>query len=119
MSRKQSIDVFCDSQEVIRSYNEYVQKRGAFPARHKARVLIQSGRYNYNQVVYIGTRIETNYSFVSIFGDDEFCRDFHGDYRNDYQVFKSFQSGTIQISDTEDLWGNSVTIEISFVDVEA
>ena len=116
MSKKQSIDMFSDSQEVIRSYNEYVQSKGAFAGMHKARVLIQSERYNYNQILSISTIIETNYSIISIAGDEEFSRDFHAEYRNDYQVFKSFQSGMIQISDAEDMWGNPITIDICFVE---
>lgn len=115
MSRKQPVDVFCDSQETIRSYNEYVQSMGASPLRHKARVLIQSGRHNHYFILEISTRIETNYSVITIAGDNEYCRDFHAEYRNDYQIFKSFSKGMIQISDTEDLWGNPITIDISFV----
>ncbi len=116
MSKKQSVDVFCDSQEVIRSYNEYILAKDVSPLRHKARVLIQSGKYNYNQILSISTRIETNYSIITIEGDNEFCNNFHAEYRNDYQVFKSFRVGTIQVSDTEDMWGNPITIDISFVE---
>lgn len=116
MSKKQSIDTFGDSLEVIRDYNRYIQFKGGTPLRHKARVLTQSGRYNYNQILSVSTRIETNYAIITIEGDIEFCRNFHPEYRNDYQVFKSFSNGMIQISDTEDIWGNPITFDISFVE---
>lgn len=112
--QKQPEDTFFDSQEVLREYNEYVNEKGDFPTKHKARVLIQSGKYSYNKILDIGTRIETNYSSITIVGDNEFTRDFHGEYKNEYQKFKSFRRGMIQISDAEDLWGNSITVEISF-----
>lgn len=117
MSKKQTIGIFSNSQGVISSYNEYVQSKGYFPESHKARILIQGGRYNYNQILNISTRIETNYSIISIAGDDEFSRDFYAEYRNDYQVFKLFQNGMIQISDAEDMWGNPITIDISFIEI--
>ena len=40
MRKKQEIEQFCASQEVIRNYIDYVKLQGGNPAHHQARVLV-------------------------------------------------------------------------------
>ena len=114
MSKKQDINQFCDSQEAIRKYIQFVESKGAFAGHHKARVLISKRNFDFNKILEIGTLIETNNSLVIICGDDEFCRDFHTQYTNEYQVFEYMSPGMLLVKDTEDIWGNKIEIDISF-----
>lgn len=114
MSKRQKVEHVSDSQNAIRSYIEYVESKGGLPEHHKARVLISRRNYNYNKILEIGVKIETNNSMVIICGDDEFCREFYPEYNNEYQIFKYFSSGGLIISEAEDNWGNSIEIDISY-----
>lgn len=114
MSHKQDVSKFRDSQEAIRKYIQFVESKGAFAEHHKARVLISKRQFNYNKILEIGTLIETNKSIVIICGDDEFCRDFHPQYTNEYQVFEYRSPGMLLVKATEDKWGNKIEIDISF-----
>lgn len=51
--------------------------------------------------------METNQSKVIICGDAEFCRDYHPEDTNAYQIFQSYASGTLIICDTEDYAGKN------------
>lgn len=112
MSKKQSIEQFFDSQEVICKYIDYVKARGEKPEHHLARVLV-NGNSNV-KVLEVGVIIETNQSKVIICGDPEFCRDYHSKYTNIYHVFQSYTAGTLIIRDTEDVFGDDVVIELSY-----
>lgn len=114
MRKKQEIEQFCASQEVIRNYIDYVKLQGGNPAHHQARVLVNKCGKDICKLLEIGTRIETNESIIDICGDDEFCRDYHSRYTNTFQVFKSYAIGSIIIQETDDNFGNPVQIELSF-----
>lgn len=112
MSKKQSVNQFCASDEVIRKYIDYVESHGGDSAHHLARVLVNDKIKS--KVLEVGVIVETNQSKVIICGDSEFCRDYHSEYTNTYQVFQSYAAGTLIIRDTEDFAGNSVVIELSY-----
>lgn len=115
MSKKQSVEQFCVSQEVIRDYIDYVEAYGGNPKHHLARVLVNDGHDKIIcKVLKVGVLVETNQTKVIICGDSEFSRDYHSEYTNIYQVFQSYAAGTLAICDTEDYWGNSVVIELSY-----
>ena len=114
MRKKQEIEQFCASQEVIRNYIDYVKLQGGNPAHHQARVLVNKCGKDICKLLEIGTRIETNESIIDLCGDDEFCRDYHSRYTNTFQVFKSYAIGSIIIQETDDNFGNPVQIELSF-----
>ncbi|MBP3602801.1 MAG: hypothetical protein J6J79_01485 [Lachnospiraceae bacterium] len=112
MIKKQPTEQFCNSHEVIRKYIDYVEMYGGDPTHHLARVSV--GDKIRGKVLEVGVIVETNQSKVIICGDAEFCRDYHPEYTNAYQIFQSYASGTLIIRDTEDYAGNSVVIEISY-----
>ena len=114
MNRKQEINQFYDSQEAVKKYIEYVQDKGAFEGHHKARVLISKRNFDYNKILEIGTLNETNNSIIIICGDDEFCRDFHPQYSNEYQIFEYMSPGMLLVKEATDRWGNKIEIDISF-----
>lgn len=114
MRKKQEIEQFCASQEVIRNYIDYVKLQGGNPAHHQARVIVNKCGKDICKLLEIGTRIETNESIIDICGDDEFCRDYHPRYTNTFQVFKSYAIGSIIIQETDDNFGNPVQIVLSF-----
>lgn len=60
MRKKQEIEQFCASQEVIRNYIDYVKLQGGNPAHHQARVLVNKCGKDICKLLEIGTRIETN-----------------------------------------------------------
>lgn len=112
MSKRQSVEQFCDSHEVIRKYIDYVEAHGGDPRHHLARVLVNDKIKG--KVLEVGVIVETNQSKVIICGDSEFCRDYHPEYTNTYQIFQSYAAGTLIIRDTKDYAGNSVVIELSY-----
>ena len=115
MIKKQNINRFCDSQDAIRKYIEFVESTGAFTGHHKARVFISKRDFDYNKILEVGISIETNNSVVNICGDDEFCRDFRPRYTNECQVFEYISPGVLRIREAEDVFGNKIEISISFV----
>lgn len=111
MGRKVEFEAFADSQYAIRDYMHF--KKGN-DNTHEARVLISSrGRKQYNGILKVIPRIETNNSFIDIIGDTQFERDFYGKYTNEYQKF-SFIKGTLIIKG-EDRWGNPIDIDITSI----
>lgn len=66
MRKKQEIEQFCASQEVIRNYIDYVKLQGGNPAHHQARVLVNKCGKDICKLLEIGTRIETNESIIDI-----------------------------------------------------
>ena len=114
MNKRQGSTQFSESQDAVRRYNEFVESKGVFPGNHKARVLVSKGNHTYRNILQIGTRIETNYSMITICGDIEFSREYHPEYKNEYQVFEYISPGTLIVRDTEDVWGNPIEIDISY-----
>lgn len=116
MSKKQSVDQFCDSHDVIRKYIDYVESCGGDPGHHLARVSVNNHIKDKikGKVLEVGVIVESNYSKVIICGDSEFYSEYHPEYTNIYQVFQSYAAGTLIIRDTEDVHGNSVVIELSY-----
>ena len=116
MSKKQPGDQVCDSHDVIRKYIDFVESCGGDPGHHLARVSVSNHASDKikGKVLEVGVIIESNYSKVIICGDSEFYSDYHSEYTNIYQVFQSYAAGTLRICDTEDRYGNSVVIELSY-----
>lgn len=109
MGKKVKLDVFTDSQHAIRKYMHFKEGNDNM---HEARVLISSwGKSQYNGILKVIPRIETNNSFIDIIGDSQFERDYFGKYTNEYQEF-SFIRGTLIIK-AEDRWGKSIDINIT------
>lgn len=116
MRKKQPVNQFCDSHDVIRKYIDYVESYGGDPGHHFARVSVSNHGDDKikGKVLEVGVIIESNYSKVIICGDAEFYSDYYSEYTNIYQVFQSYAVGTLRIRDTEDRYGNSVVIELSY-----
>ena len=114
MRKKQDINQFTKSQEVIEQYIRYVKRMGASPTHHRARVLIGKRNYNYNKILEIGVMIETNYSKLIICDDGSFCQNYKPEYTNEYQIFGSYSAGTLIVRSAEDNFGNPIEINISF-----
>lgn len=115
MSKKQSVEQFCASHEVLRKYIDYVELYGGNPKHHLARVLVSDGYDKIKgKVLEVGVIVEAKQTKVIICGDSEFSRDYHLEYTNVYQVFQSHAAGTLIIRDTEDFFGNNVVIELSY-----
>lgn len=111
MGKKVDFDEFADSHEAI---NDYMHFKAGNGYMHDARVLVSSkGKNKYNNILKVLPRIETNYSFVEIFGDVQFERDYYVKYTNNYQKF-AFIHGTLLIKG-EDRWGNPIEIAITSV----
>lgn len=108
MVKKVNNNVFYKSQYAIRDYMHF---RSGNAVMHKARVLVSyRGKNKYNNVLTVHPKIETNYSYVEIFGDDEFHEDYYIKYTNEYQEF-NLVNGTLLIKG-EDRWGNPIEINI-------
>lgn len=114
MRKKQDTEQFSNSQEVLEQYMRYVERKGVSALHHKARVLIEKRNYCYNKILDIGIMIDSNFSKITICGDNEFIGEFYGEYTNEYQQFLSYSLGTVIVRDAVDIWGNSIKMNISF-----
>lgn len=101
---------------MIRKYIDYVEAYGGNPEHHFAWILVNDGRCDKikGKVLEVGVIVEANQPKVIICGDSKFCRDYHSEYTNVYQVFQSYAAGSLIISDAEDFFGNNVVIELSY-----
>ncbi len=111
MRRKVDFEDFAESQYAI---NNYIHFKTDNYFMHEARVLVSSGgKIEYNEILKVIPRIETNISSVEIIGDAQFEQDYYGRYTNEYQKF-IFINGTLLIKG-EDKWGNPIEIDVTSV----
>lgn len=111
MGKRIDFEEFADSQLAIRDYMHF---KAGNDYMHEARVLVSSrGKTEYNSILKVVPKIETNNSFVDIIGDAKFDRYYYTKYTNEYQKF-AFVSGTLLIKG-EDRWGNPIEIDITSV----
>lgn len=109
MGKKVEYNDFVNSQYAI---SEYIHWQVGNDSLHKARILVFSNdKVKYNNILEVFPRIETNYSFIDIIGDEQFERDYYMEYTNEYQKF-DFINGSLLIK-AEDRWGNSIEIDIT------
>lgn len=109
LSKKVSFEEFTDSLSAIKDYmyfkvgNKYM---------HEARVIVFSGgEVDYNNILNVLPKIETNISFIDIIGDERFDQNYYSRYTNDYQKF-AFIDGILLIKG-EDRSGNPIEIDIT------
>ncbi|MBQ9766735.1 MAG: hypothetical protein IJW37_01345 [Lachnospiraceae bacterium] len=114
MSDKQENKSFIKSADAIKLYSEYVEKKGGSSYNHKARVLISRGTQTYNKILEVGIIFSNVCSKITICGDNEFCKDFYGEYTCDKNIFKYYSPGMLIIEKTEDIWGNHIEIDMSY-----
>lgn len=108
MSKKVSNKRFEASQYAIKDYMWY---RKGNDSMHEARVIIyELGSQKLNEIFKVLPRIETNNSFVEIFGDNKFDQNYYTQYTNEYQTF-SYNDGILTI-DCVDRTGNQIQILI-------
>ena len=109
MSKRLAFDDFADSQDAIR---EYIEDKEEDSCLHEARVIIlTNGKIRFNDVIRVVASIETNYSFVELYGNEKFDKEFYSRYTNDYQKF-SYSGGTLLIQ-AKDRCGNTIKINIT------
>ena len=111
MGKRLDFDTFANSQYAI---GEYMRWKKENYYMHEARILVSSkGKMQYNGILKVIPRIETNNSFIDIIGDFQFEQNYYSKYTNEYQKF-SFLNGTLLI-ECEDRWGNHIEIDITSV----
>ena len=107
----EEFEKFSASQSALRDYMDF-RDTNAF--MHEARVLFSTyANPVCSKTFKVIPKIETNYSFVEIIGDDEFARDLKPRYTNFDSEF-IFINGTLRII-SNDIWGKSIEIDISAI----
>ena len=105
--------VFQSSQKAIR---KFMDAHGGSGSRNvnvdDIQVKISSSAGGvYNKSISVNARIETNESYVQLFGDAYFDAKYYTKYTNVYQVF-TFGNNILNISSCTDKKGNAITISI-------
>lgn len=111
MRKHLDYNTFADSQFAIKEYMNWKVENYYM---HEAKISVLSeGKVQYDGILNVIPRIETNNSFIDIIADSQFERNYYLRYTNEYQIF-SFLNGTLSIQ-CEDRWGNFIEINIASI----